>query len=148
MSNLANLAKDKSINEISSNLSFGFNKKKIRNPNKIWTENLNINPLTSKFEQFGYVIMKFIDIHGLTETRLDIIFPTMHILANEYLEPRRPDRNKNDGKVIIYTRQDIHSKLTFLMIWKVSLFYSISGKVSGYFLEHTTDILCRLLSFW
>lgn len=91
--------------------------------------------------------MKFIDIHGLTETRLDIIFPTMHILENEYLEPRRPNRNKNDGKVIIYTREDIHSKLAFLMIWKVSLFYSISGKVSGYFLEHTTDILCRLLSF-
>ena len=132
MFNLANQAKNKSINEISSNLSFGFNKQKIRNSNKIWTENLNINPLPSKFEPFGYVIMQFIDIHGLTETRLDIIFPMMHILANEYLEPRRANRNKNDGKVIIYTCEDIPSKLVFLMIWKVSLFYSISGNVSGY----------------
>ena len=57
--------------------------------------------------------MQFIDIHALTEIKLDITFPTVHILVNGNSQPCRPNRNKNDGEVKIYTREDILDKHVF-----------------------------------
>ena len=57
--------------------------------------------------------MQYIDIHGLTETKLDIVFPTVHILVNGYSQSCRPKRDKSDGEVMISTLEDIPNKHVF-----------------------------------
>ena len=64
--NLVNQAYNKFINKTSPNLLFEIKKLRIRNPNKIIIENLNINSLPNKFEQLKGIVMQHIDILVLT----------------------------------------------------------------------------------
>ena len=66
----------------SPNLLFEIKKARIRNPNKIIIENLNINSLPNKFEQLKDIVMQHTDILVLTETKLDDTFPTAQFLVN------------------------------------------------------------------
>ena len=74
--NLANQANNKSVNETSPILLFEIKKLRIKNPNKITIGNLNINSLSSKFEQLKDIVKQHIDILNLTETKFDDSFPT------------------------------------------------------------------------
>ena len=74
--NLANQANNKSVNETSPILLFEIKKLRIKNPNKITIGNLNINSLSSKFEQLKDIVKQHIDILVLTETKFDDSFPT------------------------------------------------------------------------
>ena len=71
---------------------------RIRNPNKIITGNLNINPLPNKFEQLKDKVLQHIDILVLTETKLDDTFPTAQFLVNGFSEPYILDRNRKGGR--------------------------------------------------
>ena len=72
--------------------------------------NLNINSLSSKFDQLKLLIQGKIDILIITETKLDDGFPTEQFTISGYSKPYRLDRNRNGGGVIIYIREDIPSK--------------------------------------
>ena len=47
----------------------------------------------------------------VTENKLNSTFPTSQFMIDGYSEPYRFDRNKNGGRVLIYIREDIPSKL-------------------------------------
>ena len=108
--NLVNQANIEFINETYPNLLFEIKKLRIRNPKKIMIGNLNINSLPNKFEQLKDIVMQYIDILVLTETKLDDTFPAAQFLVNGFLEPYRLDRNRNGGGVMICIREDIPSK--------------------------------------
>ena len=72
--------------------------------------NLNINSLSSKFDQLKLLIQGKIDILIITETKLDDNFPTEQFTISGYSKPYRLDRNRHGGGVIIYIREDIPSK--------------------------------------
>ena len=55
--------------------------------------------------------MQHIDILVLTETKLDDTFATVQFLVNDFSEPYRLDRNRKRGRVMVYIREDIPSKL-------------------------------------
>ena len=89
------------------NVLFEIKKARIRNPNKIIIENLNINSLPNKFEQLKDIVMQHTDILVLTETKLDDTFPTAQFLVN------RTDLTDIEmGKgVMVYIFEDMPIKL-------------------------------------
>ena len=86
-------------------------KLRIKNVNRIVIGSLNINSLSTKFDQLKEVIGKNLDILTIQETKLDSSFPPQQFIIEGYSEPYRLDRNREGGGVLIYVREDIPSKL-------------------------------------
>ena len=72
---------------------------------------LNINSISSKFDDLKVLISGVFDILIITETKLDETYPISQFHINGYSTPYRLDRNRNGGGVIIYVREDIPSKI-------------------------------------
>ena len=86
--------------------------------------NLIISSLPNKFKQLKKLILKYVDILVLTETKLNDSFPNLQFLVDGLFEPCRIDRSRSGGGVMIYVRDDNPSKLLtknifFLMISRV-----------------------------
>ena len=84
---------------------------RLSNVNRVIIGNLNINSLTNKFDQLKEIVLKYIDILVITETKLDDTFPNAQFLVRRFSKPFRLDRNRKGRKVIIYVRENIPSKL-------------------------------------
>ena len=85
---------------------------------------ININLIRSKFVDLVKVVRGNIDILMISETKLDVSFPTSQFYINGYTSPYRLDRNDKGGGILVYVREDIPSKL-------ISQF----PNVEGFFLE-------------
>ena len=82
-----NKAFDESIKNASSNYLFQIKKKK-KNANKVITGNLNINySHPKKFDQLKELVLKYLDILVITETKLDETFSTSQFLVDGISEP-------------------------------------------------------------
>ena len=120
---------------------FQIKKLSIRNPNKIIIENLNINLLLNTFEQSKDIVMQYIDILALTETKLDATFTKAQFLLNGFSEPYRFDRSRNGGAVMIYIHENVPSKLLDIHVFPLEdLFVGFNFRKckNRYFLKHTT----------
>ena len=120
---------------------FQIKKLRIRNPNKIIIENLNINLLLNTFEQSKDIVMQYIDILALTETKLDATFTKAQFLLNGFSEPYRLDRSRNGGAVMIYIHENVPSKLLAIHVFPLEdLFVGFNFRKckNRYFLKHTT----------
>ena len=84
---------------------------RLSNVNRVVIGNLNINSIPKKFNQLKELVLKYMDILVLTETKLDDSFPNSQFLVDGFSEPFRIDRNRSGGGVMIYIRDDIPSKL-------------------------------------
>ena len=84
---------------------------RLSNVNRVIIGNLNINSLTNKFDQLKEIVLKYIDILVITETKLDDTFPNAQFLVPGFSKPFRLDRNRKGGGVMIYVRENIPSKL-------------------------------------
>ena len=81
------------------------------NPGKLIFGNLNvINSVYPKFDQMKFSLQGKVDILIFTETKLDESFPTTQFLIEGYSKLFRLDRNRNDGGLLVYIREDIPSK--------------------------------------
>ena len=65
---------------------------------------LNINSLSSKFDDLKVLISGTFDILITTETKLDDTYPISQFHIDGHSMPYRPDRNRIGGGVIIYVR--------------------------------------------
>ena len=83
----------------------------LSNVNRVVIGNLNISSLPNKFNQLKEIVIKYVDILGLTERKLDDYFPNSQFLVDGFSEPFSIDRNKSVGGIIIYVRNNIPSKL-------------------------------------
>ena len=81
-----------------------------KNMNRLLIDNLSINSISNNFDQLKFLVQGKVDIHVITETKLNSTFPTSQILIEGYNEPYRFDRNRNGVDVLIYVREDIPSK--------------------------------------
>ena len=77
----------------------------------IGTLNININSLSSKFDDLKVLISGMFDILIITETKVDDTYPISQFHIDGYSMPYRLDRNRNGGGVIIYVREVIPSKI-------------------------------------
>ena len=72
---------------------------------------MNINALPNKFEQLKELVLKYVGILVITETKLDDTFPTSQFLTDGFSEHFRLGRNKNGFGIMIFFREYIPSKL-------------------------------------
>ena len=84
---------------------------RLKNVNRLICAQLNINSLRNKFESLINIINNNIDILMISETKLDISFPTGQFHIHGFSEPYRFDRNSSGGGILLYIREDIPSKL-------------------------------------
>ena len=82
-----------------------------KNPERIIIGNLNINFLPSKFGKLKDTVLKYVDVLVLTETKLDDSVPNAQFLVDRFSEPYRYDRNRKGGRIMIYIRENIPSKI-------------------------------------
>ena len=82
-----------------------------QNKSNVIIGNLNINSLSSKFDDMKMFMTGMFDILVITETKLDITFPVLQFHIDGFSMPYRLDRNKNGSGVNVYVREDIPSKL-------------------------------------
>ena len=79
--------------------------------NRVIIGSLNINSLPIKFAQLQEIVLKYVDILILTETKLYDISPKPQFMVHGFSMPYRQDRNRNGGGIMIYIRDDIPSIL-------------------------------------
>ena len=70
---------------------------KLKNVNKKIIGQININSISSKFNQLKELVLKRIDILVVSETKLDEIFPSSQFHMDGFSLPYRLDRNRNAG---------------------------------------------------
>ena len=79
---------------------------RLRDINRVIIENLNINSLPIKFAQFQEIVLKYLDILILTETKLNDSSPMSQFMVACLSLPYQQDRNRNGGGIMIYIRND------------------------------------------
>ena len=82
-------------------------KVKTKNFDRLIIGNLNINYLSSKFDQLKLLIQGKVDILIITETKLDDSFPIDQFIRSGYSKPYRLDRNRNGGR-LLYVLEKIY----------------------------------------
>ena len=87
------------------------NIKNLININRVTIGILNINSLTNKFDQLKETVLKYIDILLITEIKLGNTFPTAQFLVLGFSKPFCLDRNRKEGGVMTYVRENIPDKL-------------------------------------
>ena len=84
---------------------------RLKDINRAIIGNLNINSLPIKFAQFQKMVLKYVDILILTETKLDDSFPTYQFMVDGFSMPYQQDKNRNGSGIMIYIRDKNQSKL-------------------------------------
>ena len=70
--------------------------------NRLVIGNLNINSISNKFDQLKLFFQGEVDIFIVTETKMDLNFPTSQFMIYRYKKPYRFGRNRNGGRVLIF----------------------------------------------
>ena len=86
-------------------------KPKIKNLNKTKIGHININSLRNKFELLTEMVQDKVDLLIISEAKLNSSFPNAQFYMKSYSKPYRLDRNRKEGGIILYVREDILSKL-------------------------------------
>ena len=84
---------------------------KLKNINRVIIAQLNVNSLRNKFDFLKETVTGYVDILLITESKLDNSFPTAQFQINGFSSPYRLDRNAHGGRILLYVREDIPSKL-------------------------------------
>ena len=83
---------------------------RIKNPKQLIIVHLNINSLRNKFDQLEILVQDKTDILVVTESKLDDTFPDSQFHIPGYKVHFCKDRNKLDGGIIVFVRDDIPCK--------------------------------------
>ena len=87
--------------------------KNIRNSNvnKLTFGHLNINSLRNKFDKLTEMVKGFVDIFLIYESKVDDSFPEGQFIIDGSHAPFGCDRHRNGGRLLLYVREDIPSKV-------------------------------------
>ena len=83
----------------------------MKNVNKTIIGQININSISSKFNQLKELVLKHVDILVVCEAKLDETFPSSQIHMDGFSLPYRLDRNRNGGGFMIFVKENRPSKL-------------------------------------
>ena len=101
-----------------------FNNLRLKNPNRLICAHLNINFVRNKIDYLSDIIKNNIDILIISETKLDSSFHNGQFQIHGYSESYRLDRNGNGGGILVFTRENIPTKLIDSQM-----------KIEGFFIE-------------
>ena len=97
-------------------------KLRLENPNRLIFGHSNINSLRNKFEILTNIIQGKLDIFLVSETNIDIYFPSGQFIIPGFAPPYRFDRNSKGGGLLLYLREDIASKIIFVFKFQLRVF--------------------------
>ena len=100
---------------------------RIKNKGNLVIGNININSISSKFDQLKLLVEGNIDILVVTESIIDESFPTNQFLIDGFAKTYRLDRNQEGNGIFIYIREVIPCKPLKLN--------SMPSDIEGIFLE-------------
>ena len=103
--NLTYQSKSRSINNASLNSLSELIELRLRNVNRVLTGNLNINSIRKKFDQLKDIVLKYIDILILTETKLDETFLISQFLMDGFSKPYIFDKMMEEKLWFIFGTQ-------------------------------------------
>ena len=83
---------------------------RLSNAKRIVIGNLIINSVPDKFIKLKKLVLKYVNIWFLTETKLHASFPNSQCLVDGFSEPFRIDRSRSGDGEMIYVRDEIPSK--------------------------------------
>ena len=83
----------------------------IKNLNRVIISQIDINPIRNKTELLSEAVLGNIDIFIVSETKIDMSFPTSKFIIQGFSAPFRLDRTNTGGGILVYVRDDIPSKL-------------------------------------
>ena len=86
-------------------------KLRIKNLNRVIIGQININSIRKKIELLSEAVFGNIDILMVSETKIDMAFPTSQFIIQDFAAPFRLDRTNTGGGILVYVRDDIPSKL-------------------------------------
>ena len=82
-----------------------------KNAERLIKGHININnSLHNKFEPLKALLQHNVDIFVISETKIDVSFPSNQFKIEGYYSPFRFNRNSLGGGVLIYVRDDIPCK--------------------------------------
>ena len=84
---------------------------KSNNPSNLNFACLNFNSVRNKFENFTEILNGNVDTFTIAETKLDGSFPTSQFEIEGYYSPFRLDITKQSGKLLVYIKSSIPSRL-------------------------------------
>ena len=105
--NSLNRSSEISINDVFPHYITEIKNLRLRNFNKVIIGNLDTNSLPNKFGQLREIVLKYIDVLVITETKLDDTFLKSQFLVTGFSVPYRSDRNRNGGGIMIFIHDDI-----------------------------------------
>ena len=83
----------------------------IHNVNRVVVGHININSIRNKFDMLSSMVKDNIDILMVSETKLDSSFPQAQFRIEGYVPPFRYDINSHGGGILLFTREDIPTKI-------------------------------------
>ena len=81
------------------------NKLRITNINRILCAHLNINSIRNKIDMLADLVVGKIDVLLVSETKIDVTFPTSQFQIPGYTTPYRLDRTIAGGGILLYIRE-------------------------------------------
>ena len=85
-------------------------KLRIKNLNRVIISQINIISI-NKIELLSEADLGNIDILMVSETKIDMSFPTSQFVIQGFAAPFRLDRTNTGGGILVYVRDDVPSKL-------------------------------------
>ena len=89
-------------------------KLRLENPDRLIFGHLNINSIRNKFEMLTNIIQGKLDIFLVSETKIDISFPSGQFIIPGFAPSYRFDKNIKGGGLLLYQGEDIPSKVIFV----------------------------------
>ena len=86
-------------------------KLRTKNLNRVIISQININSIRNKIELLSEAVLGNIDILMVSETKIDMSFPTSQFVIQGFAAPFRLDRTNTGGGILVYVRDDVPSKL-------------------------------------
>ena len=83
----------------------------MKNLNRIIISQININSTRNKIEFLSEAVLGNTDILMVSETKIDMSFPTSQFVIQDCAANFRLDRTNTGGGILVYVRDDILSKL-------------------------------------
>ena len=85
---------------------------RLNNADMLIIGHLNVNSLRNKFEMLRETVKDKLDILLISETKVDLSFPSSQLAINGFISPLRLDRNSSGGGIMLFVREEIPSKIS------------------------------------
>ena len=99
-----------SCQSLEDNFNDTLKKLRIKNLNRVIISQININSIRNKIELLSEAVFGNIDIFMVSETKVDMSFPTSQFIIQGFAAPFRLDRTNTGGGILVYVRDDIPFK--------------------------------------